>query len=98
MEIIIVIVILIISLCFYFAIKKHKEESRKNIWVHSKTGNKYSIFLKCMIKNPYGKWVDGFIYHRLGEIDTMYVREFEDFVVNFVTLEDWEKDNGKDSR
>lgn len=51
-----------------------------------------------MIKNPDGKWVDGFIYHRLGEIDTMYVREYEDFVINFVTLEEWERDNGKDSR
>ena len=76
--------ILIISSYCYFTIKKPREESRKDTWVHSKTGKKYSIFLKCTIKNPDGKWVDGFVYYRLGEIDTMYVREYEDFVVNFV--------------
>ena len=87
-----------LSLCFYFAIKKHKEESRRNTWIHPNTGQKYSVFLKCKIKNPDGNWVDGFIYHKLGEIDTMYVRGYEDFVVNFVTLEEWERDNGKNSR
>lgn len=96
MEIVIIVIFILVIIGLLFIIKYSRKEFKDDTWVHTKTGKKYSIFLKCMIKNPDGKWIDGFIYHRLGRVDTLYVREYEDFVANFITLEEWEnKENVK---
>ena len=90
MEIAIIVIFILVIIGVLFTIKYHRKEFKNNIWVHAKTSNKYSIFLKCKIKDQYGQWVEGIIYHRLGDMDTIYVREFGDFIINFVTLEEGE--------
>lgn len=97
MEIVIIVIFILVIIGFLFAIKYHRKEFKNNTWVHAKTGNKYSILLRCKMKCD-GGWTEGVIYHRLGNMDSIYVKEFGDFVVNFVTLEEWERDNGEDSR
>lgn len=57
------------------------------IYVHTKTGNKYRIIQECKMKYG-GKWMDAIAYisEKDGEI---YVREYNDFVLNFKTLSEW---------
>lgn len=66
------------------AYKKDKEF----IYVHIKTGNKYRIIQECLLKYD-GNWVDAVVY--VSEKDCeMYVREYNDFILNFKTLAEWE--------
>ena len=60
------------------------------IYVHTKTGNRYRIVQECLMKID-GKWKDAIVYvsEKNGE---MYVREYNDFVLNFKTLSEWKKD------
>lgn len=60
------------------------------IWIHLKTGNEYRLYQLCKAKIN-GEWVDVVIYMSLkdGEI---YVREYNDFILNFKTLSEWKKD------
>lgn len=98
MKVIIWILVVLLIIGLYYAFKKIKEEDIKNTWVDNTTGEKYSIFLKCKIKNSNNDWVDGFIYHKFGESDIMYISEYKDFVINFRTLEEWEKEHGTQNR
>lgn len=60
------------------------------IYVHTKTGNRYRIIQECKMKYD-GKWMDAIAY--VSEKDgEMYVREYGDFIINFKTLSEWEKD------
>ena len=60
------------------------------IYVHTKTGNRYRIIQECKMKYD-GKWMDAVAY--IGEKDSeMYIREYNDFVLNFKTLSEWKKD------
>lgn len=60
------------------------------IYVHTKTGNRYRIIQECLMKSD-GTWKDAIVYvsEKNGE---MYVREYSDFVLNFKTLAEWEKE------
>lgn len=57
------------------------------IYVHTKTGNRYRIIQECKMKYD-GKWMDAIAY--ISEKDSeMYIREYNDFVLNFKTLSEW---------
>lgn len=59
------------------------------IYVHTKTGNRYRIIQECKMKYN-GKWMDAITYisEKDGEI---YVREYNDFVLNFKRLSEWKQ-------
>lgn len=57
------------------------------IYVHTKTGNRYRIIQECKMKYD-GKWMNAIAY--ISEKDSeMYIREYNDFVLNFKTLSEW---------
>lgn len=57
------------------------------IYVHTKTGNRYRIIQECKMKYD-GKWMDAIAY--VSERDNeMYIREYNDFVLNFKSLSEW---------
>lgn len=60
------------------------------IYVHTKTGNKYRIIQECQMKFD-GKWMDAIAYMSEKTCE-MYVREYNDFILNFKTLAEWEKE------
>ena len=94
LSIIIGLLILFILVCVLaaFALRHHIKSSRDSTFVHIKTGNKYAVYLRCKIKQN-GNWTDGIIYHKLGDIDTLYVRDEVDFITSFMTLEQWEEEH-----
>ena len=59
------------------------------IYVHTKTGNRYRIIQECLMKID-GTWKDAIVYvsEKNGE---MYVREYNDFVLNFKRLSEWKE-------
>ena len=59
------------------------------IYVHTKTGNRYRVIQDCKMKYD-GRWMDAIAY--IGEKDSeMYVREYNDFVLNFKRLSEWKE-------
>lgn len=60
------------------------------IYVHNKTGNRYRVIQECKMKYD-GKWMDAIAY--VSEKDNeIYVRKYDDFVLNFKRLSEWKKD------
>ena len=60
------------------------------IYVHTKTGNRYRIIQECKMKYD-GKCMDAIAY--ISEKDNeIYVRKYDDFVLNFKRLSEWKKD------
>lgn len=57
------------------------------IYIHTKTGNKYRIFQECSMKYN-GKWMDAVAYVSI-DTNEMYVRAYDDFVLNFKRLSEW---------
>ena len=59
------------------------------IYVHTKTGNRYRIIQKCLMKID-GTWKDAIvdISEKNGEV---YVREYSDFITNFERLSKWKE-------
>lgn len=89
-----VIIVLIIMVCLIIATALIMAESYKRdeqfIYVHTKTGNRYRIIQECLMKID-GTWKDAVVY--VSEKDgEMYVREYNDFVLNFKRLSEWKKD------
>ena len=63
------------------------EKDKEFIYVHTKTGNRYRIIQECKMKYD-GKWMDAIAY--IGEKNSeMYVREHNDFTLNFKRLSEW---------
>lgn len=58
------------------------------IYVHTKTGNRYRIIQECKMKYD-DKWMDAIAYVSEKD-DEMYVREYNDFTLNFKRLSEWE--------
>lgn len=89
------IIILFIIMIFFIIItaltlRAVYEKDLHYIYVHIKTGNRYRIIQECKIKYD-GKWMDAIAY--IGEKDNeMYVREYNDFTLNFKRLSEWKKD------
>lgn len=90
MEIIVgsILCIIIISLSL-LGINYANKKDEEFIYVHIKTGNKYRIIQECLMKYS-GKWVDAVIYTSEDTYE-VYVREYDDFVINFKTLSEWKK-------
>ncbi len=83
------VMILVITITAITLVVAYKRDQHF-IYVHTKTGNRYRIFQECSMKYN-GKWMDAVAY--IGEKDSeMYVREYNDFVLNFKRLSEWEKD------
>lgn len=85
---IIVVAILAIIVVVSTLMCAHKRD-KEFIYVHTKTGNKYRIIQECQMKFN-GKWMDAIAYVS-NETCEMYVREYNDFILNFKTLTEWEK-------
>lgn len=93
---IVVLILLIVGLLAGLLTKIAADESKKYIWVHTKTGNRYRIIQECKMKYD-GKWMDAIAY--ISEKDNeMYVREYNDFVLNFKRLSEWKKDWLEDTK
>ena len=93
MEIEITILIVVAVISAFFIVSSIIREYRKEknlIYIHVKTGNRYRIFQDCLMKVD-GKWMDAIIYTK-EENGEMYVREYNDFILNFKTLIEWEKE------
>jgi hypothetical protein len=59
------------------------------IYVHTKTGNRYRVIQECKMKYD-GKWMDAIAY--ISEKDNeIYVRKYDDFVLNFKRLSEWKE-------
>lgn len=59
------------------------------IYVHTKTGNRYRVIQECKMKYD-GKWMDAIAY--VSEKDNeIYVRKYDDFVLNFKRLSEWKE-------
>lgn len=89
-----VIIVLIIMIILFIVTVLLMTESYKRdqhfIYVHTKTGNRYRIFQKCKMKYD-GKWMDAITY--ISEKDgEMYVREYNNFTLNFKRLSEWKQD------
>lgn len=67
-----------------------RKRDQQSIYVHTKTGNRYRIVQKCKMKHD-GKWMNAITYtsEKDGE---MYVREYNDFKLNFKSLSEWKQD------
>jgi hypothetical protein len=90
-EIIVLIVIGVFALLtFVVTLMTTYKRYQKLIYVHTKTGNKYRIIQECLVKID-GTWKDAIVYvsEKNGE---MYVREYNDFVLNFKRLSEWKKE------
>lgn len=59
------------------------------IYIHTKTGNRYRIIQECLMKID-GKWKDAIVY--ISEVNgEMFVREYNDFTLNFKRLSEWKQ-------
>lgn len=89
-EIIVLIVVMILAIvtAVLTLVKSYKRDQHF-IYVHTKTGNRYRIIQECLMKID-GTWKDAIVYvsEKNGE---MYVREYNDFVLNFKRLSEWKQ-------
>ena len=84
--VLLIILILAITVAVITLVAAYKRDLHF-IYVHTKTGNRYRIVQVCKIKYD-GKWMDAIAY--VSERDNeMYIREYNDFVLNFKTLSEW---------
>lgn len=80
-----VVFIIITALILVIAYKR----DRRFFYVHTKTGNRYRVIQECKMKYD-GKWMDAIAY--VSEKDReMYIRECNDFVLNFKRLSEWKE-------
>ena len=81
-----ILTIIVFALTFIYTHKRDKEYT----YVHIKTGNKYRIIQECKMKFD-NKWMNAISYINVNTCE-MYVREYNDFILNFKTLAEWEKE------
>lgn len=72
-----------------FTIVASYKKSQEFIYVHLKTGTKYRVIQECLMKFN-GEWMDAVAYESV-DTNEMFVREYNDFVLNFKTLSQWKK-------
>lgn len=76
-----------------FLIKHQNKVDKERIWVHKKTGGQYKPLYVCQMKDITSRqWFESIAYISLktGEI---FIRERKDFLKQFITLKEWEKEN-----
>lgn len=75
-----------------FLIKHQNKVDKERIWVHKKTGGQYKPLYVCQMKDITSRqWFESIVYISLktGEI---FIRERKDFLKQFITLKEWEKE------
>ncbi|WCF57186.1 hypothetical protein PhiCrAssBcn23_102 [Bacteroides phage PhiCrAssBcn23] len=75
-----------------FLIKHQNKVDKERIWVHKKTGGQYKPLYVCQMKDITSRqWFESIAYISLktGEI---FIRERKDFLKQFITLKEWEKE------
>lgn len=88
--IVLIIVVVLAIFAFISTLMCAYKKDRHSIYVHTKTGNRYRIIEECKMKYE-GKWMDAVAY--MSEKDgELYIREYDDFVLNFKRLSEWKKD------
>ena len=80
-----VLAIVTTTIALVMTCKKYQE----SICIHTKTGNKYRVLQECLMKYD-GKWMNAIAYESI-ETNEMYVREYNDFVLNFKRLSEWKE-------
>ena len=88
-KVILLVIVLIFFTIIWSAFKYVNNIDKKYTYVHIKTGNKYRIFEKCLLKYN-GNWINAVIYISI-DTNEVYVVEYSDFILNFKTLLEWEK-------
>lgn len=75
-----------------FLIKHQNKVDKERIWVHKRTGGQYKPLYVCQMKDITSRqWFESIAYISLktGEI---FIRERKDFLKQFITLKEWEKE------
>ena len=75
-----------------FLIKHQNKVDKERIWVHKRTGGQYKPLYVCQMKDITSRqWFESIAYIslRTGEI---FIRERKDFLKQFITLKEWEKE------
>ncbi len=95
--IVFVVILILLTLGAWYAIKLQWKEFEKRTYVYPKTKHRYMPLCRCRMKCPVsGKWFDAVIYRGLDDGGKYYVRERKDFLDKFVKFIDW-KDEKEDS-
>lgn len=93
-EFVIVLILIVASIGLVWLLYKANESQKKNIYVYPKTKNKYLVEGIVKMKDPLSlEWVDAVLYSSLKN-GYYYVREEKQFFDKFVTLKEWEKQDG----
>lgn len=91
---IVVLILLIVGLLAGLLTKIAADESKKYIWVHTKTGNKYRIVANVhnkMRRPDTGEWLEAITYVNVeGE---QFTRWKDDFLLSFQRLNEWEDEH-----
>lgn len=91
---IVVPILFILSLLVVLLLKIVEKESKKYIWVHIKTGNKYRIVANVhnkMRRPDTGEWLEAITY--INEEGEQFTRWKDDFLLSFQRLDEWEDGN-----
>lgn len=91
---IVVLILLIVGLLAGLLTKIAADESKKYIWVHTKTGNKYRIVANAhnkMRRPDTGEWLEAITY--VNEEGEQFTRWRDDFLISFQRLNEWEDAN-----
>lgn len=93
-DFIIILILIVIFACLVWLLHKANELQKKNIYVYPKTKNKYLVKGIVKMKDTLSlEWVDAVLYISLKN-GNYYVREEKQFFDKFVTLKEWEKQDG----
>lgn len=88
-EIIVIIVVAILAILVTALTLVAYKRDQHFIYVHNKTGNRYRIIQECLMKID-GTWKDAIVY--ISEVNgEMFVREHNDFTLNFKRLSEWKQ-------
>ncbi|WEY17558.1 hypothetical protein [Kolpuevirus frurule] len=97
-EIIIVLILIVASIGLVWLLYKANELQKKNIYVYPKTKNKYLVKGIVKMKDTLSlEWIDAVLYISLKN-GNYYAREEKQFFDKFITLKEWEKQDGTKSR
>lgn len=97
-DFIIILILIVIFAYLVWLLYKANELQKKNIYVYPKTKNKYLVKGIVKMKDTLSlEWVDAVLYISLKN-GNYYVREEKQFFDKFITLKEWEKQDGTKSR
>lgn len=85
-----IIGLFIVGLLMGLLVMCASEHAKKHVWVHLKTGNRYTIVAdSCKMKRPDTReWLKAIIY--MNQQGEWFVRWKDDFLLEFQTLKEWE--------